>query len=477
MSARATTLVALGLLAASCGARTGFDIDAPSDAGDATGDANVPADAAIDQFTDSGAPLDAFSDSGTPEVAPPDALADVVSPIDAPADVTPDAGCGTVAYGPEVVFPVGCFVFTVAIADVDLDGLQDLLVTDESPSAGPDSLGVLRNLGGRVFAPESSFPTEPEVTGLAVADMNGDGWPDVVTLNQLNSSIGVFLNDHTGKFGVQVTYPAGNGPDGGPDWAWTLAVADLDGDLRPDVVVGEVDLTTQMLTGGGVGVRLNLGGGTLGPEVIYPNAVLAGPMGGLQHGWPISIAVADLNGDGAPDIAITSTDSYAAVYLNQGGGTFAPEARYPVGNSSTSGNVNVKVAIGDLDGNGRPDLVVTDGFDASVGMLLNAGSGAFAPERPIAPLTGIGPYLALADLDRNGRLDVVTANFTGGAMGVSVVLNQGGATFSAPASYATATGAFIEALAVADIDGDGLPDIAVADENACQIEVLFARCE
>jgi hypothetical protein len=483
---RATALVALAVLTASCGSRTGLEPDITQDA--ATIDSGAPPDAPLDQTTaDSGEAPETSLDAATLDVSIPDALADAPADVtqdsapdgaldgapDSAPDATPDSGCGTVGYDPGILLPIGCFAATIAIADVDRDGLPDLLVTDESSSSSIDSLGVLRNLGGRKFAPEISYPAGGEPRALAVVDMNGDGWPDMVTANYFNSSIGVLFNDRTGKVGPQTPYPAGNGPDGGPDWVWTLAVGDLDGDKLPDVVVAEQDLFTQ--TGGGIGVRLNVGGGTLGPEVIYPNSVLAGTMGGSPRRGPTSVAIADLNGDGSNDIAITNTDEHAAVYLNQGNGTFAPETLYAIGNEGPSGDINCQIAIGDL-GNGRPDLAVTNTIGPALGMLPNTGSGTFGPESTI-PAVGSGPLLALADLDRNGLLDVVTASIPGGPQGISVVLDQGGGVFGMPTSYPTTTGAFIEALAVGDIDGDGLPDLAVADEDNCEIEVLFARCQ
>jgi hypothetical protein len=219
-------------------------------------------------------------------------------------------------------------------------------------------------------------------------------------------------------------------------------VADLNGDGRPDLVTANRDSNT-------VSLLLGQGNGTFQAK---------------EHdvgNGPASVAVADLNGDGHPDLVTANFDSSdVSLLLGQGDGTFQVGQRFAVGNGPAA------VAVADLNGDGRPDLV-TANFDSSdVSLLLGQGNGTFRAEERFA--VGFRPAsVAVADFNGDGRLDLVTANRD--ADTVSVLLGQGAGTFRAEERFAV--GVRPASVAVADFNGDGRLDLVTANRNSNDVSV------
>jgi hypothetical protein len=404
--------------------------------------------------------------------------ADVADASSADAqDAAPDARCSTVTYNPPVSYPIGEeWGALVAIGDLTGDGLPELIVTD-SPVRYNPSVSFLRNLGARRFASEISYPAGWELRGLAVSDMNGDGKLDVVGSEYTTSSIEIFFNAGSGVLRPHVDYPA-SGADGGARACW-LAVGDLNGDGVPDIALGEPSIETGL--DGMIGVLLNRGDGGLGPQASYTTK--DSPNNGSWDRGPTAIVTADLNGDGFGDIAVTSEAETVGVYLNNGDGTFAPEVEYVIGPQGATGNLSARLAAGDLNGDGRPDLVVLNYWEPAVGVLLNTGRGAFAAEAAVVSGTALQQqyiHVAVGDMDGDGRQDIVTASADGAMPGISVFHNLGGATFAPPVAY-PAPNDNLGPIAIGDLDGDGLPDVAaIASGKAWpptpQIDVFYSRC-
>ncbi len=237
------------------------------------------------------------------------------------------------------------------------------------------------------------------------------------------------------------TFPAHLGPD-------SIVVADFNGD-------GNLDIAIANRTSNDISVLLGKGNGTFNPQVKY-SAGTGGPD-------PVSIAAADLNGDGKPDLVVADLGTNSvSVLLNTGTGTFKTAVVYTVGNSPSA------VAVGDLNGDGMADIAVTNSADNTVTILVNNGSGVFTTAGTFATDTAPSS-VAIADFDGNGLNDVVTAN--AGGNDVSVLLNQGGGTFSAAVnSCVVSTGGSCNSVpavspvsvVAVDLTGDGKPDLAVA---------------
>jgi hypothetical protein len=318
------------------------------------------------------------------------------------------------------------------------------------------ALALLAATAGAARAQGPSFATSvnyPSVGnspyGLAVADVNGDGRADLVTGNNSSGNISVLLGQATaGTFGAAATYASGTGNPIG------ISAGDVNGDGRPDVVVAN--------NGGGVSVLLNSGSapGTFPTRVSY-----------AANGSRM-VALRDVNGDGLLDIATAGfNDGTLGVLLNSSTtpGTFLPVAYYAGNGSSATG-----VAVGDVNGDGRADVVTCDRVSASIGVFLNSSStpGTFLPVATYAT-GGNAPFaVALGDLDGDGRLDVIVANATSNQVGVLLNRASTPGTFQPVANYSGGGSTPVE-LAVADVNGDGRLDVATTNSQSSAVGVLL----
>ncbi len=313
--------------------------------------------------------------------------------------------------------------------------------------------------------PFAAIPPEqaPFTHSVAVADLTGDGKQDIITANYSAGTVSVLLGNGDGTFQPAATYSCG--PSTEPDF---VAVADLTGDGRPDII-------TANSNGSSVSVLMGNGDGTFQPAYVYPVY------------WPTSIAVADINGDGKPDIIATSPyRNSVSVLLGNGDGTFKPATALGL----PKGTYPSSVAVADLTGDGRPDIITANGSlysyfrgrngGSSVSVLLGNGDGTFQPARTVTLPAGIVPFaVAVTDLTANGIPDIITANFgvNKGSTGngtVDVLLGNGDGTFKPPVSFPVGPKPY--SVAVADLTGDGIPDIITAndDENG-SVSVLLGN--
>ena len=360
----------------------------------------------------------------------------------------------------------------VVIADVNGDGKPDLVVTNwcsfTSCTVPGNNIGVLLGNGDGTFLPAVTYPSLGlYADAIAVADLNGDGRPDLVVANcGSNSQNNCVSTSGSGDLAVLLgngdgTFKAAVPYSLGASGATSVAVTDVNGDGKPDVIVA-----TGSSTAGLVGVLLGNGDGSLLAEVTYSS-------GGLS---PLALAVADVNGDGKPDVVVanqwtdnTDTNSNVAVLLNDGTGKFPSGIQY-----GTGGFFPDSVAIADVNGDGNPDLVVANssvlssGGLGNVGVLLGNGKGAF--RAAVAYDSGLygAAAVAVADVNGDGKLDLVVANCSGsssdcsgGGGNVGVLLGNGDGTFQTALPFGPG-GNTPFGVAVGDVNGDGRPDIVTA---------------
>jgi len=286
---------------------------------------------------------------------------------------------------------------------------------------------------GAVHSPELQT-IGSSTSAIATADLNGDGQPDLVITDPSAGKIYVKLSTGKGQFASPVSYAAGSPSP--------LAIADLNGDGKPDVIAG--DFT-------GLKVLLGKGDGTLATVNTFPF------LGSLS-----SVAVADFNLDGKPDVAATSAAAggSVALFLGDGRGAFQPPRALPLPNAQAA-------VSGDFNSDGKPDLIVTNGpvdfnTPGNLQVLLGNGDGTFQSSPNIAlPGPLFSTALAVGDVNGDGRLDVVTTVFGGNRSRIVVLLGNGDGTFQPPSAINVATAPPM--IAIADLDGDGKADLLLAD--------------
>jgi hypothetical protein len=301
---------------------------------------------------------------------------------------------------------------------------------------------------------------------IAVADLNGDGKPDLVVADWCATSactsgnVAVLLGNGDGTFQTAVSYGSGGLY---ADW---VVVADLRGNGNLDLIVancGSVLNNICVGTNGGVGVLLGNGDGTFQPPVSY-----------AQTFGVAAVAAADVDADGKLDLLIAtncgSGKSYTGcvgVLSGKGDGTFAIPLTYSSGGYSPNA-----IAVGDVNGDGKPDLVVAHcGTVAScgagnVGVLLGNGDGTFAGAVAYGSAGLYPDGVAIADVNGDGKADVVVANSSTSpsvnAGDLGVLLGKGDGTFQAAVAYPSG-GYGAASVAVVDVNGDGKLDMVVAN--------------
>ena len=318
------------------------------------------------------------------------------------------------------------------------------------------------------FAPAVTYSSKGNgAKSAAVADLNGDGKPDMVVANQCTTgtqgsgctnyagSLGVLLGNGDGTFQAAVTYRSGMYD------ATSVAVADVNGDGRPDLVVTNFCSNSNCNPAGTptVGVLLGNGNGTFQTAVTYS----------LTGYAPLSVVVADVNGDGKPDLVVSIYCASLSncnpfgpgavdVLLGNGDGTFQAAVAYGSGGFAAE-----SVAVADVNGDGKPDIVVTNCgsntncTNGTVGVLLGDGNGTF--QTAVSYSASARAYsAAVADVNGDGKPDLIVANTNG----VDILLGNGDGTFQAAGTYGSG-GSAAQWVAVADVSGDGKPDLVVVN--------------
>jgi len=324
----------------------------------------------------------------------------------------------------------------VAVADLDNDGYRDIVTAN----AGDSDVSVLINDGDGTFASKVDYSSGGYPNAVAVADVDNDNYPDIVTANYADDTVSVLINNGDGTFASKVDYSAGNNP-------YAVAIDDLDNDGYADIAVGHYWPNNT------VSVLINNGDGTFGTAIDYATAM-----------WPYGVAIADVDNDSYQDIITANYAAHSAsVLINNGDGTFASKVDY-------SGGYNpISIDVGDLDNDGSVDILLSSGTDNRVSVMINNGDGSFGTATDYAT-TADAYSAAIADLDNDGYADIAAVN-TGSVNSVSVFLNNGDGTFASKADYSTGTTPF--SVAVDDLDNNSYSDLVIANMIDNSVSVLL----
>jgi len=319
-------------------------------------------------------------------------------------------GDGNGGFGPATILPGGQF-YSVATADFDGDGNQDVAAT----SVG--SVSILLGDGSGGFGSPSGTSTSCCSVSLAVADFNGDGHADVVTVDPIQNLAYVALGDGAGNLGTAISISVGSGPyvvrgldvnedgqadlevmdqatdkiaillgngdgtfgaahlfsvhDTGSGNVISMEVSDVNGDGKPDVVIGFARASNERSL---VTILFNSGGGQFvaGPDLLMS-----------QNGDPSSVGAADVNADGVADVLATDLNTGVVwVFLGTGGGDFAPGVRLLAGEEPSV------LVLGDVNGDGKPDIVANNQGALMPGVSVLLNSCVVPTVTSIAPSSG-----------------------------------------------------------------------------------------
>jgi hypothetical protein len=340
------------------------------------------------------------------------------------------------------------------------------------PSVIPDEwakLVYLKNVGGTsgslvapndYFDPNGSSGQTADTYGIATGDLNGDGLPDFVAGNLSNDTglgVTVFLSNSTTK---KLNYSANYGSGGMLEY---VSLADVDGDGLLDLVAANADPTQ-----GNILVFRGNGNGTFQST---PVSIRVASGAGLGH-----LVTVDFNSDSKPDIAVLDTIGNVWILLNNS----APgSVSFSTPTSIALTNTGSGIAAADL-GRGMTDIAITQASSTSVSILFNNGSGAFTPQTDFDSGSMYPVGLTLAATTSGGSPDLVVAiDDSNAGMGIAVATGNGDGTFGTPVLYpATSdiTGFLIpfpQEVRVADLDGDGNPDIIFTNAGDGTVGVLY----
>lgn len=360
------------------------------------------------------------------------------------ADVRPRLGFDANAYN--LLVPPGqrAYPVDIAVGDVNGDNWPDLVTANEAENG--ESLGVFKNRQDGTFLSGSIAHTDGPAYSLALADLDGDGDLDAAIVMAVGGStpIGILLNDGTGKFSLIGSVNA-------TPSTIDIAAGDIDGDDDNDLVVAD-------MVHGSMELLLNNGSGAFPSRVSLPIGSAA-----------LAFYLGDLDLDQDLDLFILTESREVRAYRNNGGLSFS--LYYSAVHAEQ--DFATQLAAGDLNGDARPDIVLAIQPDHAVGVLLNAGT-SFGSLEKFGPYAGMPVAVAIGDIDGDGLGDVAaTMNPPTPNGPMSVMRGTGDGNLLGPTSYLAGDSPL--SVLAADLDRDGRMDIASAIYLEKRVRVWLNR--
>lgn len=329
--------------------------------------------------------------------------------------------------------------YCVAVADVNNDGKPDL-ITANIMNGGNSSLTVLTNNGRGAFVYSVDYPVGVQsgqpAAFVVSGDVNGDGKPDLISANYLDNTLTVLTNIGDGTFMAASTNVVGANP-------FTVAMVNVNSRSPVDLVCGNAGENT--LT-----ILTNSGAGTFNVSTT------------LTVGNTPLVTAVDVNGDGWLDLVTANlSDNTMIVLTNNGHGSFIAASTNEVGDSPYN------VAAANVFGDGRQALICVDSGDNNVIVFTNNGDGTFTA----TSTNDVGQtpvWVAAGDVNRDGKVDLITANSGDGTL--TVLTNNGNGTFTFSETIPTDIGATF--VAAADLNLDGAVDLVAVNIGASYVGSL-----
>jgi hypothetical protein len=351
------------------------------------------------------------------------------------SDVSILLGTGGGSFAAPVNYNAGEGSLCVVAADLTGNGKLDLVTVDQNM----DAVTVLMGNGDGTFQSAPNIAAGPGPSFVAVADLANDGKLDMAVANPSANTVSVVVGNGDGTFQAPVSYVVGTTPD-------SVAIADFNGDGNPDLAVANSGSNN-------VSILLGNGNGTFQTANNFS----------VGNG-PTSVAAGDFNGDGIPDLVVSNgTDNTVCVLLGNGSGGFGA----PI-TTAAGGTTPISVTVGDFNGDHILDVAVANQSSNNLSVLLGIGNGSFqtAVNYPVSSeFNAMSTWIASANLAGNGILDLVVANPDDTNLGV--LLGNGDGTFNTPLSYAAPESmSFPVAVAIGDINGDGIPDLEMTNRQS-----------
>ena len=357
------------------------------------------------------------------------------------------------SFNTRVDFATGVQPYGVSNIDLDNDGKPDLATSNNNGN----SISVLKNtsvINSVSYNAHVDYPTALLSEDVFNGDVDGDGKPDLAVVNWNSNSVSVFRNTSTTgtiTFAPKVDFTTGTSPN-------SISIGDIDGDGKPDMVITNVnsfDVSVFRNT-------CSLGVISFATAINFPT--------GFN---PYSVIIRDLDGDGKPDlgVAVNGADKLAIFRNTSNPGIISFAARIDY----TTGDGPFWIAVGDFDGDGKPDLVLPNNQTTNLSVFRNASSpGIINFDPKIDFFTGTYPqHIAIGDLDGDGKPELALAGNDAFASIASIYKNNssvGSISFAPKVDYTTAPGDFD--IKLGDVDGDGKPDIIVSCRNSNLVSIL-----